>query len=84
MIDRNCVQLFLHRPIRKLLVPINQSSYLICFCFILLTELKKQICMKKKMRRVLSQILTCFIFVVLFSKYYGFVKKVTLQKKSYI
>ena len=26
-------------------------------------------------RRVLSQILNCFIFVVLFSKYYGFVKK---------
>ena len=25
--------------------------------------------------------LTCFVFVVLFSKYYGFVKKATLQKK---
>ena len=34
-----------------------------------------------KLRRVLSQFLTCFIFVVLFSKYYGFVKKATLQKK---
>ena len=28
-----------------------------------------------KLRRVLSQFLTCFIFVVLFSKYYGSVKK---------
>ena len=36
---------------------------------------------EKKLRRVLLQILTCFIFVVLFSKYYGFVKKATLQKK---
>ena len=34
-----------------------------------------------KLRRVLSQIVTCFIFVVLFSKYYGFFKKATLQKK---
>ena len=33
-----------------------------------------------KQRRVLSQILTCFIFIVLFSKYYGFVKKTTPQK----
>ena len=36
--------------------------------------------MWKKKGRDLSQILTCFIFLVLFSKYYGFVKKTTLQK----
>ena len=35
-----------------------------------------------KQRRVLSQILTCFIFVVLFSKYYGFVKKSHSSKKK--
>ena len=34
-----------------------------------------------KQRRVLSQILTCFIFVVLFSKYYDFVKKSHSSKK---
>ena len=27
------IQLFLRRPIRKLLVSSNQSSYLICFCY---------------------------------------------------
>ena len=35
-----------------------------------------------KQRRFLSQILTCFIFVVLFSKYYGFVKKSHSSKKK--
>ena len=37
-----------------------------------------------KERRVLSQILTCFIFVVLFLKYYGFVKKSHSSKKKVI
>ena len=38
-----------------------------------------------KLRRVLSQILTCFIFLVLLSKYYGFVKKNhSSKKKCYI
>ena len=27
------IQLFPRHPVRKLLVPINQSSYLICFCY---------------------------------------------------
>ena len=37
-----------------------------------------------KQRRVLSQILTCFIFLVLLSKYYGFVKKNHPSKKNVI
>ena len=37
-----------------------------------------------KQRRVLSQILTCFIFLVFFSKYYGFVKKNHSSKKEVI
>ena len=37
------ILLFLHNPIRKLLILINQSSYLIYFCYNFLTELKKQI-----------------------------------------
>ena len=33
---------------------------------------------------MLSQILTCFIFLVFFSKYYGFVKKNQYKKKEVI
>ena len=76
----NYIPLFLHRPIRKLLVPINQSSYLICFCCIFLIELKKQICMKKNNGKYFRK-----FWLVLFVQYYFqnmtvSLKKATLQK----
>ena len=55
---------------------------MISFYYNFFDRLKTQI--EIKLRRLRSQILTCFIFLVLFSKKnnYGFVKKATLQKKN--
>ena len=79
MIDIDIELLFLH-PVKKLLVSIKHSSYIINLYykffrqifFILQFFLKKQIYMKKiknkKPRRLCLLIRTCFIFLVLFSK----------------
>ena len=62
-------------PIRKLLVPINQSPYFICFCYNLFEIAKEINTYEIKSSRLGSQILTCFIFLDLF-------KKKTLQKSN--
>ena len=61
------IQMFPHHPIRKLLVPINQSSYLICFCYNFFDIAKETNMYEIKSRRLRSEILACFIFLVLFS-----------------
>ena len=55
-------------PIRKLLAPINQSSYLICFCYNFFEIAKEINTYEVKSSRLGSQILTCFIFLDLFKK----------------
>ena len=62
-------------PIKKLLAPINQSSYLICFCYNFFEIAKEINTYEIKSSRLGSQILTCFIFLDLF-------KKKTLQKSN--
>ena len=62
------MQLYLHHPIIKLLVSINQSSYLIYFCYNFFDRDKETNIYEIKSRRLRFQILTCFIFLVLFSK----------------
>ena len=71
------IQLFPCHPIRKLLVTINQSSYLICFCHNFFDRAKETNMYEIKSKRLRLQILTCFIFLVLFSK------KITFIEKSY-
>ena len=59
------------------------TNHLIWFAFVTTfsTGIKKQISMKKKSRKLRSQILTCYIFQVLFSKKSWFYwKKTTLQE----
>ena len=70
------IQLFLRCLIRKLLVPINQSLYLIYFFAIILTELKKQICMKKKIEE------TAFVDTDLFYFSSIIFKKIRLRYKK--
>ena len=78
------IELFPRHPVRKLLGPIDQSSYLICFCYNLFDRAKKSNMYEIKSRRLRSQILTCFIFLVLFSKNHCFIKKRNpSEKKSY-
>ena len=84
MIDWIDIQLFPRHPVRKLLVPIDQSSYLICFCYNLFDRAKKPNMYEIKSRTLRSQILTCFIFLVLFSKKSMFHwKKQPFRKKYY-
>ena len=60
------IQLFLRHPIRNLLVSINQSSYLICFCYNFFDRAKETNMHEIKLRRLRLQILICFVFLVLF------------------
>ena len=62
------VRWVLLRPIRKLLVAINQSSYLICFCYNVFKRATETNMYKIKSCRVHSQILTSFIFLESISK----------------
>ena len=73
--------MFLRHPIRKLSVPINQSSYLIYFCYNFFDSANETNLYEIKSRRQRSQVLTCFIFLVLFSKKVTVsFQKATLQK----
>ena len=62
------ILLFLHNPIRKLLILINQSSCLIYFCYNFLTELKKQI-RNKIMENMFAKI------DLFYSSFFIFIKK---------
>ena len=53
---------------QETLVLINQSSYFICFCYNLCDTAKETNMYEMKLKRLCSQILTCFIFLDLFSK----------------
>ena len=58
------IEMFLCHPIRKLLVSIKQSFHLIYSVYNISADLKS----KERSRRIRSQMLLCFIFLVLFSK----------------
>ena len=60
--------MFFCNPIRKLLVLINQSSYLIYFRYNFFDIANETNICEIKLKRLRLQILTCFIFVLLFSK----------------
>ena len=71
MIDTD-IKWFLCHPSRKLIVSINQSSYLI-YRFLIykfFDRAKETKIYEIKLKRLSSQIFTCFIFLVLFSKKY--------------
>ena len=75
------IQLFPCHPKRKLLVPINQSSYLISFWYNFFDRAEEANTYEIKPRRLHSQILTSFIFLVLFLKKINVsLKKATLQE----
>ena len=76
MIDWNWHLIVSSPSNQKLLVPINQSSYLIYFCYNFFERNKKTNMYEIKSWRVSSQILACFIFLVLFSK------KITVSLKK--
>ena len=79
------IQLFLRHPIRKLLVPINQSSYLVCFCYNFFDRTKETNMYERKSRRLRSQILNCLIFLVfIFKKIAVSLKKSNLSEKNVI
>ena len=68
-------------PIRKLLVSINQSSYLIYFCYSFLTVPMNKNLYEIKSRSLRSQIFICFVFLVFFSKKITVLfNRITLQK----
>ena len=66
------IQLFLRHPIKKPLVPINQSSCLICFCYNFFDRAKETNMHEIISRRLSSQ--------TAFKKIMPFLKKATLQK----
>ena len=64
MTDWFDIQLFCRHPTRKPLVSINQSFYLIYFCYNFFDRAKETNTYGNK----IEEILTCFTFLVLFSK----------------
>ena len=78
------IQLFPHHPIRKLLIPINQSSYLICCCRNFFDRAKKTNMYEIKSSRLRSQTDLFYFSSFIFEKVTVSLKKSNPSKKIVI
>ena len=78
------INLFLCHPVRKVLVPINQSCYLICFCYNFFNRAKGTNMYEINLRRLsFAGADLCYFSSIIFKNITVFLRKATLSKKCY-